>query len=349
MLISKIVDIICKMIIAKHIEILNGRHFYTMNKSFEKVILNRTKSRELYQIEEIQELWGGYGKILRYGLKGSDLNRVVVKSVCLPKNPKQSRGGNISYQRKLKSYKVEMAFYENWSGKCGNDCRVPRWYAFEWQNDEFLMVLEDLDEAGFRGRRRSVAWNDIKVCLKWLAHFHAAFMGEKPENIWTQGTYWHLDTRPDELKALNDVSLKNAAKAIDRKLNNCRFKTFVHGDAKLQNFCFSKDGESVAAVDFQYVGGGCGMKDIAYFVDSCLYEDECESWENDILDFYFKELKNALEAEQKDINFDELEKEWRGLYHVAWTDFYRFLKGWAPGHYETRYSEKIARKVISSL
>jgi hypothetical protein len=25
---------------------------------------------------------------------------------------------------------------------------------------------------------------------------------------------------------------------------------------------------NVAALDFQYVGGGCGMKDVAFFVDS---------------------------------------------------------------------------------
>ena len=320
-----------------------------MNKGFEKVILRSTHSRELYEIEEVQDLWDGYGKILRYGLTGSDNKRVVVKNVCLPERALKSRGGGISYQRKLKSYKIEMAFYENWSRRCGNDCRVPAWYALEWQNNEFLMVFEDLDTAGFNKRRRSATWNDMQLCLKWLANFHAEFMGEKPEKLWAQGTYWHLETRLDELKNMKDTALKGAAKAIDRRLNNCRFKTFLHGDAKLENFCFSENGRDVAAIDFQYVGGGCGMKDVAYFVDSCLFDDECESWENDILDFYFKELKAALHMKEKDVDFDALEKEWRELYPVAWTDFYRFLKGWAPGHYESGYSERTARKVINSL
>ncbi|TYQ18174.1 UNVERIFIED_CONTAM: putative homoserine kinase type II (protein kinase fold) [Acetivibrio alkalicellulosi] len=320
-----------------------------MNKNFEKVILDATRSSGLYKIEEIQELWGGYGKLLRYGLEGSDIKRVVVKNVCLSDKGKKSRGGNISYQRKLKSYRVEMAFYESWSKKCGNECKVPHWHALKWENDEFLMVLEDLDLAGFIKRRQSIKWNEMMLCLKWLANFHGAFMGEKPEKLWSKGTYWHLDTRPDELKALKDIKLKNAAKAIDAKLNSCTFKTFVHGDAKIDNFCFAKDGNSVAAVDFQYVGGGCGMKDIAYFVDSCLYDDECEKWEKDILDYYFKELKKALINNQKKLDFDHLEMEWRELYPIAWTDFYRFLKGWAPGHYESKYSERIACKVINNL
>ena len=201
-----------------------------------------------------------------------------------------------------------MAFYKNWSKKCEENCRVADWYAFEWQNNEFLMVFEDLDLAGFKGRRSSVTWNEVKLCLKWLANFHATFMGEKPEGLWTKGTYWHLETRPDELRALKDIRLKNAAKKIDTKLNNCRFKTFVHGDAKLANFCFSEDKSSVAAVDFQYVGGGCGMKDVAYFIDSCLYDEECEALEKEILDFYFEELEKALKIREKDIDFNALEK-----------------------------------------
>lgn len=320
-----------------------------MDKRFEKIILKSTHSRELYEAEEVQDLWGGYGKILRFRLAGSEVKSVVVKNVRLPKRSGQAGGGDISFQRKLKSYKVEMAFYENWSGSCGSECRVPGWHAFEWQNDEFLMVFEDLDTAGFNKRKRSVAWKEIQLCLKWLSNFHATYMGERPEGLWAQGTYWHLETRPDELKVLKDTALKSAAKAIDRKLNSCRFKTFVHGDAKLENFCFSEDGSSVAAVDFQYVGGGCGMKDVAYFIDSCLYPDECKSWESDVLAYYFKELKKALEINQKDVDFDALETEWRELYPVAWTDFYRFLKGWAPGLYESSYSERVARKVIDSL
>lgn len=243
-----------------------------------------------------------------------------------------------------------MAWYKEYSNNCNDGCRVPKCLALEWQGDEFLMVLEDLDAAGYPKRKSSVSWNEMKTCLSWLANFHAVFIGEKPDNLWKQGTYWHLDTRPDELKVLSDVPLKNAAGRIDQKLKQARFKTFVHGDAKLANFCFSPDGTNVAAVDFQYVGGGCGMKDVAYFVGSCLNEDECESYESDILNFYFKELRGALKIQQKDIDADIMEREWRSLYPVAWTDFHRFLKGWSPDHWKINsYSEGLARHVIEEL
>lgn len=323
-----------------------------MNKHFQKIILKATQANDLFEIEEIQNLWSGYGKILRYGLEGANVKSVVVKDVRLPKGANHPRGWNsdLSHQRKLKSYKVETAWYQNFSKNCNDDCRIPKCLAIELQGDEVLMVLEDLDEAGYGQRRSSVSWNEIKTCLKWLANFHATFMGEKPDKLWKKGTYWHLDTRPDELKVLDDLPLKKAAGAIDQKLQQANFKTFVHGDAKLANFCFSDDGKNVAAVDFQYVGGGCGMKDVAYFIGSCLHEEECESYESDILEFYFEELKKALQQHDKNIDLNALEQEWRELYPVAWTDFHRFLKGWSPGHWKINsYSERLAREVVEQL
>ncbi len=72
--------------------------------------------------------------------------------------------------------------------------------------------------------------------------------------------------------------------------------------------------------------------------------------ENILLDNYFASLKTAVKAKNTNINFDELEKDWRELYPLAWTDFHRFIKGWSPGHWKINtYSEKTARKVISKL
>ena len=323
-----------------------------MNKHFNKIILNSTGAKTLTEAEEIQSLWSGYGKILRYELDGAKIPSVVVKHVKLPDKSKHPRGWNtdISHKRKLKSYKVETAWYKNWSKYSDESCRLPKCFALETHGDEVFMVLEDLDAVGYSARRSSVSWDEIELCLSWLANFHATYMNEKPEGLWKTGTYWHLATRPDELNVLADVPLKEAAGKIDQKLQQTPFKTFVHGDAKLANFCFSPDGNKVAAVDFQYVGGGCGMKDVAYFIGSCLYEEECESMENQILEYYFKNLKDALMRKTKQVDLNALEEDWRSLYHVAWTDFHRFMKGWSPGHWKTNsYSERLSRELVAQL
>jgi len=211
-------------------------------------------------------------------------------------------------------------------------------------------VLEDLDAAGYPVRASYVSNNEIEACLSWLANFHATFMNKTPENLWKQGTYWHLKTRPDELEVLGDHELRHAADSIDKQLESGDYLTFVHGDAKLANFCFSEDGKEVSAVDFQYIGGGCGMKDVAYFISSCLDESECERMETELLQFYFKELKEALAIHNSEIDADAVEQEWRKLYPVAWTDFYRFLKGWSPGHWKIHsYSERLSNEVLAQL
>jgi len=211
-------------------------------------------------------------------------------------------------------------------------------------------VFEDLDASGFPLRKDTVSMIEIRACLRWLANFHATFMGKKPTELWPVGTYWHLDTRPDELAALADVELKQAATLIDQKLQASSWQTFVHGDAKLANFCFSEDGKQVAAVDFQYVGGGCGMKDVAYFIGSCFYEEDCERYEVELLDYYFARLKEAVVKRNSSFDPASIEQDWRELYPVAWADFHRFLKGWSPGHWKINgYSERIAREVVAQL
>ncbi len=320
----------------------------------EGFIRERTNSNSIVDSETIQSLWSGYGCIIRYILEGGDYPSVVVKHVQLPDESDHPRGWNtdLSHQRKLKSYKVETAWYQNYSRLCNPCCRVPECLGVSVFGDEVVMILEDVDASGFPGRKTSVTIDDMHACLKWLACFHATFLEHKPDKLWEIGTYWHLETRPDELEALDDVALKNAAQLIDVKLKRSSFQTFVHGDAKLANFCFSDKEDVVAAVDFQYVGGGCGMKDVAYFIGSCLYEDDCEKYEQQLLDYYFAELKKAIEHNGvlEGVGVKALEEEWRSLFPYAWTDFHRFIKGWSPGHWKINdYSEKLARYVLSDI
>ena len=71
-----------------------------------------------------------------------------------------------------------------------------------------LLVLEDLDAAGYPIRLNQVNSKQIAICLKWLAEFHATFMGSESNGLWDTGTYWHLATRPEELEALDAAGLQ---------------------------------------------------------------------------------------------------------------------------------------------
>jgi len=315
-------------------------------------ILKATNASNCEEVEVIQSLWSGYGKISRYQLTGAEVNTVIVKNIIFPTQANHPRGWNTSksHNRKVKSYQVETAYYTGFNNLCNNACRTPKLIGSNTIGEEEVILLEDLDAAGFPVRKSQLTIEQIKVCLIWLANFHAIFMGQQPKGLWETGTYWHLETRPDEFKEMNDSTLKEAAKNIDTLLNNCSYKTLVHGDAKIANFCFSEDLKKVAAVDFQYVGGGCGMKDVAYLMGSCLSENECKIYENELLTYYFNELEIALDKTPIDLNFISLEKEWRILYSVCWADFTRFLMGWMPTHQKINgYSKLKVEVALKSL
>ncbi len=323
-----------------------------IDEGIEAVICRATGARSVLDTQVVQSLWSGYGQIVRCRLDGAAQPSVIVKHIRWPDERDHPYGwtSDRSHERKLHSYRVETMWYERHAKRCPDACRVPRPLASETRADDVILVLEDLDASGYAGRRRDVGEAELDACLSWLASFHATFMGQAPDGLWSTGTYWHLATRPDELDALDDGPLKAAAEVIDRQLAESRFQTIVHGDAKLANFCFDADGRRAAAVDFQYVGGGCGIKDVAYFIGSCLDEEESERLAPGLLDRYFELLAQALEQLGSELDRDELEGEWRALYPVAWTDFYRFLQGWSPGHWKLhRYSERLAREVLASI
>ena len=317
---------------------------YLMKAAFKDYVFQLTGARSIRQKESIQDLWSGYGEILRLQLQGGQYPQVIVKWMSGQITAEHPHGwqGGLSHQRKLYSYKVEQHWYQHFASR--SQARVPGYLGYTLKGVESLLVLEDLNAAGYPIRLERLNRAQFENCLAWLAQFHASFMGVKPDGLWETGTYWHLETRPQEWEALKDSELKKAAAILDEKLKASPYQTLVHGDAKLANFCFARDGQ-VAGLDFQYVGGGCGMKDLAYFVSSCLTAQECAEQETAILDVYFAALEQAL-----GYNVNEIEKSWRPLYRVAWADFYRFLKGWSPQHWKVHdYSEKVTREVLHSL
>ncbi|MFT6267342.1 MAG: hypothetical protein ACJAVV_000139 [Alphaproteobacteria bacterium] len=315
----------------------------------------------------------------------------IAKVVSLQQQADHPRGWNteVSHQRKLSSYINEQHFYQYFAVFTNEYCKVPELLEAGADNNNIWMLLQDLDAAGFANRSSNANLALIELGVKWLANFHACFMHDtgvdasnvndpkvyEPKvdktiqaatassvrwqqhrsKVWPIGTYWHLATRKQEWLAMPDSDLKINASKIDEHLNSARFQTLVHGDAKLANFCIHIDNVQIAAVDFQYVGFGVGMKDLVYFLGSCLDGSELQSKTPALLALYFSVLKKALNrvsnhvtSHQSMIDFSLLEKEYRALYPFAWADFERFLIGWSPGHIKlNEYSCEQTRLALS--
>jgi len=254
----------------------------------------------------IQSLWSGYGEVVIVDLTQGPAASVVVKHVRPPAG---------AHPRKLRSYAVETAWYARAGG---SGPRIPAWHGSFAEGHERIIILEDLHASGFSDRLSAGNPRHLHAALQWLAHLHATHLGPPPEDIWPVGTYWHLQTRLAELRATPGTHWHQRAPHLDHTLRAARFQTVLHGDAKPANFLWRPTDGAVAAVDFQYVGGGPGIRDVAYLLDA---EDPADPR----LDPYFEALRTALPAS---VDGDALEQEWRALVPVAAEDFARFLAGW---------------------
>ena len=320
-----------------------------MEKRIQQPILKATGAREISHVQGIQPLWNNYGMLSRVFLKGGGYDSVIVKHIQIPDHSSHPRGfgGDLSRSRKIRSYEVETHWYQEINEELPDSVVTPRCLASFRDGGELFLLLEDLNPLGFTEVLSAVTMEALAVVLRWLAGFHAHFLGHSGEGLWPTGTYWHLETRPAELERIAGTELHRWAGTLDGRLRGDRFPTLVHGDAKLANFLFQRDRRSVAAVDFQYVGVGSAMKDVAYCVGSCLRGDECEAREEEILQTYFEALHPQLPT---GVDGVEVEREWRALYPLAWADFERFMQGWSPGHRKlTPHSDATTRRALSNV
>lgn len=281
--------------------------------------------------EQVQSLWSGYGQIIR--CKSTRSKQSYVIKVVAPANATAHPRGwdsSIGHQRKLRSYQVESHFYQHHAQLTDEHCKVPSLIACTTNNEFTLLVMEDLDDSGYFVRKEQGDWHSLSLAIRWLAYFHAKFIGESPNGLWPVGSYWHFDTRQDELANMAISEFKIYAGSIDEKLKQASYQTLIHGDAKFANLCFHHNGDQVAAVDFQYIGKGAGVIDLAYLAGSCLTNDELFQYDKKILNEYLRQLNLALNFYNKPIDFEAVTKEVKELYPVAWSDFYRFLLGWNP-------------------
>ncbi|KAG7353016.1 ecdysteroid kinase [Nitzschia inconspicua] len=178
-----------------------------------------------------------------------------------------------------------------------------------------------------------------EAAIRSVAKLHAYFWGNEKANaavaagLAQQGTYWYLDTRPDEYDSMSNRGLsgklKKVAYAIDEALKEHKFQTICHGDLKACNMSLSSNPSYVTFVDFQYLGKACPAKDLAYLfccgmdVDG----DFMERQERGYLQLYIDELSLNNVGRDKKFPLPTLEDLKEAL-DLAYCDLFRWMLGW---------------------
>lgn len=248
------------------------------------------------------------------------------------------------------------------------ECSVPKLIASSASNDATghqgqTLILEDISLRFPVLTERRGTLNDAQVrkSLEWLAHFHASSwditsvstdgfcpppsqaceQNWRGTGLWQQGGYHYLATRQHELESIDphtdpwgQLGLHAESDlpiSVDWCLNNPADRSrlsLIHGDVKAANMAFSTDTRHMAMYDFQYVGVGLGVQDLAKFLTTSIpgrYLDD-QDGEEKLLKMYHGCLVDKLPNGAK-YEFEQLMRDWE-LALVSWV---RFLAGWSGG------------------
>ena len=217
--------------------------------------------------------------------------------------------------------------------------------------------------------------------------------GRISPKLWTEGCYWRLDTRRDEFEAIDPdwYDLKNAAGAIANLLKNGsqsnkkgraskgvdtdtdtysidtyrrnRFRTLVHGDYKAANVALRENENGTftcAAYDFQYTGGGYGVRDVTKLIvtSADLGEDTLAAGkqaEGTVLKLYHEKLLHYMEeygrlspAKISNMRNEYTLEVMQQHYELCLLDYVRFMQGWGLWG-NTCYAQQRARELLRAV
>eukprot|EP00890_Picochlorum_soloecismus_P006737 jgi/Picsp_1/889/NSC_04376-R1_conserved domain len=298
------------------------------------------------------KLWKGYGEIMT--VQATDCNgtesHLVIKQVHIPGQSDEELGED--HLRKVRSYSVESVFYREMSDRMNSrGVIVPTVRLITGELDtsrstnfkdgmRMSIVMDDLRTQGYCYERKGnqLSLEEGKAVLSWLAKFHAVnwqsmhtSSSAVQEGLWPEATFWQLDSRSEEFKAIDVdwIELKYLAKDIHDALRGSKYRTIIHGDAKAANFFFiqrerGQDVDRIAGYDFQYCGFGDAMRDVAYFLSCSIKPGVLYAHERNLLEYYHSQLvANLTEEQAHGYSLDALQNS----YKLCLVDLARFMAG----------------------
>ena len=211
-----------------------------------------------------------------------------------------------------RGYAAEVGFYRHLAA--GLDVRTPRcWYsAMTDDRTRFTLLLDDISPArpGVQAEGCSVA--QAEAALQNLVGLHAPRWGDatlyehrflqRPvegmasmmQDILTTATDGFIERYEDQLDAADPDTLRAVAGVIGT-WQGTRIDpiSVLHGDYRLDNLLFPPDDAAVVVVDWQTAALGPPLRDVAYFLGTCLEPSVRATHEQDLVRGYHEALLAA--------------------------------------------------------
>ncbi len=219
--------------------------------------------------------------------------------------------GSLEARGRVKGgYAAEVGFYSELASTV--DVRMPRcWYA-QISPDYLhcLLLLEDLAprRPGVQAQGCSVArsrgailnlaglhaphWNDASLheCGYLINTFEPGRM-EFLVSIMRPAAAQFVERYREQLGEQDSATVLAAAAVIDRWLGaSQRPFSVLHGDYRLDNLLFGDSEDDVYALDWQTAALGPPLRDLAYFLGTCLSVEDRRTAERELVALYHDEL-----------------------------------------------------------
>lgn len=201
-------------------------------------------------------------------------------------------------------YRAEVGFYTELAQ--GLDVRTPRcWYgAIVADGTSFTLLLDDIDGSAPGQQADGCSATQAQAAIRNLVGLHVprwndpgllacSFLMQPDEamadmmgQVAVSATAGFLDRYEDELDAAEVTTLREVAPHITAwQLERLDPIAVIHGDYRLDNLLFSADDEAVV-VDWQTAAVGPPLRDVAYFLGTCVEPEQRRATEQDLVGEY---------------------------------------------------------------
>lgn len=255
------------------------------------------------------EGFGLLGSLARLSL-GYDRHEAGLPGSLVAKFPATAEA-NRTLARQYRVYEREARFYREVAPTIGT--RLPRAYAVELDTTtgDAAILLEDLTAGTFGDQLVPPGDAEVTAALGEVASLHAAWWGragtpsvtwvpELRDPLWLQvgasfEIFWPAfqanfpDLISPAIRRIGD-RFAGAVASIAERL--CRPPiTLLHGDYRLDNLFFGRDGLTV--IDWQLISRGRAPYDVAYFLSQSMDPARRSAGERDILQRYHESLREG--------------------------------------------------------
>ena len=233
-----------------------------------------------------------------------------------------SDADSLKLAKTMELYKREHHFYTKIAPLA--KIRTPRLFhgAYERKSNNFVLVFEDLDQLNAGDQLIGATAEQTLAAMEAIGRFHAQFLN-RPKSTELKDVYQvspltasivqfvyreNVELAIQRFKQYFTPDLERVARTYGKRTTELmtvwgnRNVTYIHGDYRLDNLFFDRDGK-VVALDWQVSAIGGALFDVAYFLSGSVSVDTRREVEREAIQVYCQALS---EGSADEIPFDDV-------------------------------------------